>query len=259
MRLVQPVADRGVRWLARANVDPRVVVLTHTALGLMAAALLSTAWWAAWVLAGVLLLGKTLLDNMDGGLARATGRVTEMGRYLDTVMDLIVNVTLFAALARHGPTAVAVVGWIVLTLLLSLDYQLERRYRALRVPAREPDAPGRPAWVLALLRTTYAILLGPQDRALAQLDRAAFQRIAGVPEDRAPLDARLAWSDLFSTASIVNLGLTTQLVLLSVCAFIGQPFWYVWSIFVQLAYVLGAQLVRGARFRRYLHGERTSA
>ena len=50
------------------------------------------------VLAAVLFQVKTLLDNADGPLARVTGRVTLVGRYLDTLADLVVNAALFAAL-----------------------------------------------------------------------------------------------------------------------------------------------------------------
>ena len=46
----------------------------------------------------VLLQLKTVLDNADGQLARASGRVTLTGRYLDTEADLVVNAALFAAL-----------------------------------------------------------------------------------------------------------------------------------------------------------------
>lgn len=259
MRLIQPLTDRGVARLARLGIQPPQVVLAHTLVGLAAAALLATGSWFAWVLAALLLQLKTLLDNMDGGLARATGNVTELGRYLDTLLDLVVNVALFVALARHGPAVLALLGWLALTLILSLDHVLEVRYRRLRSPLGPPAAAGAPAIVLGLLRGVYAVLLGTQDRGIEALDRAAFRRIAGVPEEEAALDARLAWSDLFSTASIVNLGLSTQLVALGVCAVIGAPFAYVWLVFAQVAYVAAIQFVRVKRFRSYLRAARSNA
>lgn len=259
MRVIQPVADDGVRRLARAGVRPHTVVLTHTAVGLVAAALLATPAWAGWVAAALLLQVKTLLDNMDGGLARVTGQVTVMGRYLDTLMDLVVNAALFAALARHGPAALALVAWLALTLILSVDHVLEQRYRTLRSPVAEPTHNGAAGIVVAFLRGTYDLLLGTQDRALSALDRAAFRRIAGVPEEQAPLDARLAWSDLFSTASVVNFGLSTQLLLLGICAAVGHPFAYVWLVFAQLLSLVALQAVRVVRFRDYLRTASSSA
>ena len=52
------------------------------------------------VAAALLLQLKTLLDNADGALARATGQVTLTGRYLDTIADLVVNAAVFAALGH---------------------------------------------------------------------------------------------------------------------------------------------------------------
>src|SRR5690606_32562847 len=104
MRVLQPLARRGVALLSHTAVEPWQVVVAHTLIGLLAAVLVSGSSPVGWLVAAVLLQLKSLLDNIDGGLARATNRVTELGRYLDTGLDLLVNVALFAALSRHGPT-----------------------------------------------------------------------------------------------------------------------------------------------------------
>lgn len=122
MRLVQPLAHRCVRALARTRVEPHHVVLAHSAVGLAGAWLLAGEGAGRLLAAAALLQVKTLLDNVDGGLARATGRVTLLGRYLDTLMDLLVNVALFAALTRHGPSWAAWTALVTLTLVLSTEY-----------------------------------------------------------------------------------------------------------------------------------------
>ena len=142
MVVVQPLASRCVTWAARRRIDPRTVVAAHALLGLAAAGLLTRHAGAALVAAAVLLQLKTLLDNVDGGLARVTGRVTEAGRYLDTGADLIVNIALFAALTRHGPAVPAWLALVLVTLVLSLDFNLEGRYRELR---DDPGGAGRTA------------------------------------------------------------------------------------------------------------------
>ncbi len=253
MLLVQPLANRGVAWLAPTGVSPLSLVLAHGALGMLAAALLAAHAYAALVAAALLLQVKTVLDNMDGGLARATGTVTEAGRYLDTGVDLAVNLALFLALTRHGPAAPALLAFVALTLLLSLDFNLEGRYRELRsAPApNPPDLPaGAPRWLLSAPRALYRVVLAPQDRLLRRLDRALFELAARMPEARAPLELRLAWSDLFSTASVVNLGLSTQLAALGVLALFGRPYLYVPVVALQLVYVLVVQAARVARLRR---------
>jgi hypothetical protein len=239
------------------------VVAAHALLGLAAAGLLTSHASAALVAAAVLLQLKTLLDNVDGGLARVTGRVTEAGRYLDTGADLIVNIALFAALTRHGPAVPTWLALVVVTLVLSLDFNLEGRYRELRDdPGAAPPSPlppGAPAWILGLLKGMYRVLFAPQDRWLRRLDRTLFERASGRPEEDAPAGLRRAWNDLFSTASVVNLGLSSQLALLGLLCLLGRPYLYVVAVYLQLVYVLAVQAVRVVRLRRVVRRGRGSA
>lgn len=259
MRFVQPAADRLVRALANTRVAPHELVLVHTLMGLVAAWLLAGAAWPGWLAAALLLQLKSLLDNVDGGLARATGQVTEMGRYLDTLMDLLVNLALFLALAQHGPTWLALAAFAVLTLVLSTEFNAMRRHLeehpelALPIAAAGQGvasvAPGAPPVVVTMLRSTYGLLLAPQDRALRRLDALSFQRAAGQPWAGAPPALRRRWADRFSVATLVNLGLTTQMLALGICAAIGLPYAYVILVSLQLPYVIFVQTLRAARFR----------
>ena len=254
MVAIQPLASLGVRLLARTGVDPLAIVSTHGLLGLAAVGLIAAGGAGPWLIAALLLQLKTLLDNMDGGLARATSRVTQMGRYYDTVIDLVVNIALFAAIALHSSPWMALAALLALTLLLSLDHNLERLYREERRDARtaEPDPPiGAPQPLYRLFRGVYLALLAPQDRAIERLDRAAFTRLHGSAHAGAPLELRLAWNDLFSTATLVNLGLSSQMLLLGLALALGRPGWYATVVLAQLLYAVCVQLLRAARFRRY--------
>lgn len=257
LRAVQPAANLAVRAAARLGVDPQLVVWSHSALGLAAALLVAFGDVGAWRVAAALLVAKAFLDNVDGGLARATGRVTVMGRYLDTVLDTVVNALLFAALALHGPGAwgfaLALGAYAALVVVLSLDFNLERRYKALRglLPRESDAAPaGAPERWLAAFRGFYERFLAPQDAAIDRLDERAFARLTGLPYAEAPLDQRLAWNDLWSTATLVNLGLTTQMAVLAACLALGAPFAYVLLVYAMATYVAAVQLLRIARFRR---------
>lgn len=257
LRAVQPAANVAVRAAARLGIDPQLVVWSHAVLGAAAAVLVAVGGVEAWRVAALLLVAKAFLDNVDGGLARATGRVTVMGRYLDTVLDTVVNALLFAALALHGPGAwgvpLALGGYAALVVVLSLDFNLERRYQALRgLAARDAgDVPaGAPERWLAAFRGFYERFLAPQDAAIERLDERAFERLTGTAYGLAPLDQRLAWNDLWSTATLVNLGLTTQLALLAALLALGAPFAYVVLSYAMAAYAGGVQLIRVARFRR---------
>ncbi len=257
MRIVQPAVRPIIAALARWGVNPLAVVLAHTLLGLIAAVLVAAggpgALDPAWIGAAVLLQVKTMLDNTDGGLARATGQVTEMGRYLDTVMDLVGNAAIFAALAVHGPAVASGAAFVVLMLVLSWDHNLERRYREARGAGTDPaDAPpGAPKALLVLVRGVYRTVLAPQDRLVARVDDALLGWARGGRASEAPPAQRRAWSDLFSTASVVDLGLSTQLLVLGLALVAGKPFAYVWIVVAQAAYLVCVQLLRVARFRRY--------
>jgi hypothetical protein len=258
--VVQPWARWIVGVLARFGVDPQHVVWTHALLGTLAAFLIAFGGPASWWVAAVLLVLKVFLDNVDGGLARATGRVTRMGRYLDTVLDTAVNALLFVALAVHGPAGwawpLALGGYALLVAMLSLDFNLERRYKTLRAVATvsqvEPPVPdGAPARLLAAFEGFYDRFLAPQDVAVDRLDEAAFRRLSGLAFTTAPLELRLAWNDLWSTATLVNLGLSSQLVLLALCLAAGVPFAYVAAVYAMALFVVVTQAGRALRFRRF--------
>jgi hypothetical protein len=261
MRLLQPAADAVVRWAAPRGVDPLVLVTLHGLFGLAAAVLTAVSSPtpagtapAGWWLAAALLVAKAVLDNADGGLARTTGRVTRMGRYYDSGVDLIVNAAVFAALGRHLGAAPAVAGWAASTLVLSLDFNMERLYRRPRVAATTPgpEPPmGAPAALYRTFEGLYRVLLAPQDRWIERLDRALFRLAEGTPYDRAPEAHRLAWSDLYSTAALVDLGLSTQTLALAAALVAGRPAWFVAALLVALAWALGVQLRRIARYRAY--------
>jgi len=250
MFLVRPAANAVVTVLARTSVEPWQVVAGHTSIGFVAAFLVATNSPAAWLWAAVLLQVKTVLDNADGGLARATGRITEFGRYFDTVCDMLVNVAIFAALTRHGPAAGAWVAFVIVTLALTADFNAERLYKEARgVKRTEPAPAGAWAWSLALVRGFYQAVLAPQDRAYRALDARLFQAAAGKPWTAADSGERQRWADLFSTAALVNLGLSTQYLVLGIVLALGMPYAYVMICWAQLAYVSTVQAVRVLRYR----------
>ncbi len=280
MAVVQPSANAVVRLLERTSVAPWQVVVGHTLLGFLAAGLVASASHANWLAAAVLLQVKTVLDNVDGGLARATGRVTEFGRYLDTLCDLAVNVALFAALARHGSALGSAAAFAIVTVALSADFGAQKRYeevRGLRTrpatgaasngrsssasssaePGTSPgpttrsraDSSATAPWLLKTARSVYRLVLAPQDRAYEALDSRLFRTASGQAWGHATGAERERWADLFSTGALVNLGLSTQYLALGVALALGMPYAYVVICWCQLPYLLTVQAVRVLRYR----------
>jgi phosphatidylglycerophosphate synthase len=82
--------DRVLLPVARAvggALSPNAVTVASAAVGVAAA------WMAArgaWGAALALWLGGRVLDGLDGTLARATGRQSDFGGYLDILLDFVV-------------------------------------------------------------------------------------------------------------------------------------------------------------------------
>jgi len=93
------VAARLLPAARRLGIAPTAVTLSSFALTLAAAALIAAGpgGGAAW-LAFLLVEIGFCLDCLDGQLARATGRVSDFGRYLDSLTDVVKVFAVVAAL-----------------------------------------------------------------------------------------------------------------------------------------------------------------
>ena len=88
-----------VVWpLARLGVPPNAVSLTQIPLAVAIAVLLPTQPRLAFAL----FVATLALDGVDGALARATGRSSRFGAFIDQYADHAREVIVVAALAAHG-------------------------------------------------------------------------------------------------------------------------------------------------------------
>lgn len=200
-----------VAWGLRSkSVKPIHLVLIHTLLGLFAASAVRRGHDR---LAAILLQVVTVLDNADGQLARLRQEETELGRYLDTELDGVVNAALFWAvgyrLRRPGRAALA---FAVLTALLSWDFNIEYLYRQVRGEQFRPDTRDEDSLWLALARWGYRLFYQPQDRLTRWVERWCFRQVASRVHraDEAKLAQR--WWNRWVAFLSANLGLTTQYV-----------------------------------------------
>lgn len=84
-----------VKLLIRIGVSPNVLTLLGVLVALVVACLLSKGYFLAGSLA---LLTSALFDQFDGALARASGRVTRFGGFLDSVVDRVSEFVVFLGL-----------------------------------------------------------------------------------------------------------------------------------------------------------------
>jgi len=232
----RPLAHAVVIALLPLRVAPPVVVVAAAATGLAAALEIAR---GELIVAALLLQLKTVLDNADGQLARLSGRVTVFGRYLDAECDLLVDAAIFAALVPALGWWRALGGFLLLTFVLSVNFNVERLYRHVRgeIPGTTPNEVG----ATALLGRAYNLVYGPQD-ALAK--RFTDWRIRRLGADAA------VYHDAATVRIVANFGLSTQLAALGVCLALGRPDAYLWMLVGCVAMLVALALRRELLARR---------
>jgi CDP-diacylglycerol--glycerol-3-phosphate 3-phosphatidyltransferase len=103
------VASRSVSSLARTGITPNVLTATGVSLCLAAAILVPFEDHGKllffWLAAGTFVVGS-LLDILDGALARVGGKTTPFGAFIDSTTDRVGEGAMLAAIAlvfsRHG-------------------------------------------------------------------------------------------------------------------------------------------------------------
>jgi phosphatidylglycerophosphate synthase len=206
--IYRPLAHLVVLALLPLRVPPPVVVLAGMGTGIVGAVELARGHLVA---AAVLVQLKTVLDNADGQLARLSGRVTPFGRYLDSECDLLVNAALFAALGWYTDRPFAALGgFIALTAILSVNFNVERLARGRQSDTSDPG----------VLARVYGLLYGWQDRLIERLV---------VPDRRA-------------VVTLAQLGMSGQLAAFGLCVALGRPLLAIWLVLAQVPLVAALAL-----------------
>lgn len=117
-----PISNAIVKYVARAGIKPNHVTVLHTVLSIAAGFVISVGTPAAFVIAGLMFETRSILDCLDGVLARATSQSSPFGRALDQLGDTIGFLSLMGGalvcLGRiHGLLAALVV--VLFTMAIS--------------------------------------------------------------------------------------------------------------------------------------------
>jgi phosphatidylglycerophosphate synthase len=217
----RPPALYAARLLAPTFVTPVQVTLLFGLCGLVAIYALLHDYL---LLAGGLLILKSVIDAVDGELARIRQRPSYTGRYLDSVLDNLLNLLLFTALGYHTdtPLYLSLIAYACVQLqgtLYNYYYVILRRQSegadtTSRVfETRVPEAfPYENQRVVAVLFGLFMALYGPYDRIVYTIERSASEASA-FP----------AW--FMSMVSVYGLGF--QLLLIALLLAIGGIAWII--------------------------------
>lgn len=130
--LIHPVASALLAPAARAGLHPNTVTGAGLVFGLLAG--LAYLHWTDWRYATLgfgLMICWHVMDGLDGKLARATGKTSDVGRLLDGVADYATFVAVNLALAlTHAHVATAVGMALVSGLCHALQSQFYEGERA---------------------------------------------------------------------------------------------------------------------------------
>lgn len=114
-RLINRPVSQRISWLLLhfPFLRPLHVTIFNALLALVMAAVTLTPGEAALIAGGILFQAASLLDGVDGEMARATFRTSAAGATLDSVVDIATNLLFVSALSIHlamrdGPA----IGWI---------------------------------------------------------------------------------------------------------------------------------------------------
>ncbi len=214
----RPIAHQVVLLIEKTAIAPTQVVVAHSVVGMIAAICIAHGQYIA---AGFLIQIKSVLDGVDGQLARRKHQESELGRYLDTVMDFLVNIALFTALYfRIGHGDWVLLGFLGFTLIQSWDFNVEYLYRLSRGETFRPKVEGPDSLALRFFRGFYQLVFAPQDQLIRLLEWRLF-RIAS-PLDQS-LDAKEKFWGRSTHALYVNLGLSSLHLVMSLFLWFSSP------------------------------------
>ncbi len=108
------------RWFAHIESSPTAWTVVGLLASLLAAWAYSTSGSSGQLLGGVLVLVAGWFDIVDGAVAKATGRISKRGAFLDSTLDRVAEVAVFAGLLLGGySTPLALLSALSASLLVS--------------------------------------------------------------------------------------------------------------------------------------------
>jgi archaetidylinositol phosphate synthase len=100
------------RWFARLESSPTAWTVVGLLISVMAAAAYSTSGFRGGAVGGVLVLVAGWFDIVDGAVARVTGRTSRRGAFLDSTLDRVAEVAIFAGilLGSYSPSVLVLLA-----------------------------------------------------------------------------------------------------------------------------------------------------
>jgi len=180
----RPLARLWANWLKNTRFTPIHVTLIFGVSGLIAIyCILQNHYFTA----SFFLILKSIIDAVDGELARVKKTPSYSGRYLDSIFDLILNFLIFMAICYISQTTF----WLSLLAFIGIQLQgtlFNYYYVILRNHSAGGDAtsqifedhspralPGESQKSVEILFAIYTVVYGVFDKIIHTLDSSAYK------------------------------------------------------------------------------------
>lgn len=238
--LLRPIAGILVWALYYTPTTPNQVTIISIISGLVAALYYLKGTASAFVIAGLLVTLKDILDSADGQLARAKKQQSRIGRFLDSIGDFVVDVAIFGSIGwtlyklnnDWMMLLLALLGLIGISLRVSYHvfYQvqflhLQKLYGNNRITEEVQEEDLNQAKFELTLQKIFQIIYGWQDKLIAQIDNWSMKPFPRSPENkqRNPSESNNVWySNTLALRISGLLGFGTELFLLMLCSVLNQ-------------------------------------
>lgn len=118
--VLRPLSEPLTSWSIRHRISPNAITIASLLLALAAAGLFALGQWWPYLVGALLLQASLVVDCVDGDVARATGRTSPLGAWLDASTDRIKEGLAYAGLAI-GAAVNGTDMWLVAIALLALQ------------------------------------------------------------------------------------------------------------------------------------------
>ncbi|MBB4630454.1 CDP-alcohol phosphatidyltransferase family protein [Sphingosinicella soli] len=228
--VVHPVSRALLPLAVKLRIPPNAISVSGIGFGIVAA-------WAyfhyeapAMALAGfAAMLAWHVCDGLDGMTARATGRTSDFGRFLDGFCDYSVYIMVYLSLAFSAADYVGIEVSLPLAIAAGAAHIVQAAWYELQREVFIRRSAGQPG--LAPRKTVGGALERGYDRLQAKMMPGLHARDAALAADPA-LRARYveALRPVLSAAAILGASGRTLAILIACLA--GSPLWYwLWEIF----------------------------
>jgi phosphatidylglycerophosphate synthase len=242
-----------VRFLFYTPLTPNHVTLLSTIVGCIAAILYLDGEQTQNIMAGACITIKDILDSADGQLARAKQQYSRMGRFLDSLGDILVNILVFGAIVfvlsqSVNPIAVVILGvaalaGITLRVSYHVFYQtsylhLQDAYTVNRITEEVQQEDLSQDTLTLRLQSMFQLIYGWQDRLMLRIDEWCRGNLATSPD----VD-RMWYGDRIALRISGLMGLGTELFLLMAFSIANRLEFYLYVNVFVLNALWGAAIV----------------